>query len=107
MQWNAPFSLANTEPHSISEWMYTTSTTGWRVVAHNAVETYCTFITTDHRYPCMRSYQFCASASNAAAGDGEKSGQVEGYFLQSDLMSRKYWCAIKGALSSTYSSIQS
>jgi len=27
MKWNAPFSLANTEPHSISEWMYTTNTT--------------------------------------------------------------------------------
>jgi len=35
---------------------------------------------------CSRDLlHFCASASNAA-GDGEKSGQVEGYFLQSDLI---------------------
>ena len=59
--------------------MYITDKTTSKVVTHNTMETYYTFMTTD-RNQCT-SYQFCASASNAA-GEGEKSGQVEGYFLQ-------------------------
>ena len=90
LQWNAPFSSANTksdsvsvhvDPHITKYTVYITDKTTSKVVTHNTMETYYTFMTTDH-YQCT-SYQFCASASNAA-GEGEKSGQVEGYFLQGD-----------------------
>ena len=91
LQWNPPFSSTITEsdsisvhvdPHVTKYTVYITDTTTLRVVGHNAMETQYTFMTTDHHYPCT-SYQFCASASNAA-GEGEESRRVEGFFPQGD-----------------------
>ena len=91
LQWSPPFSSANTEsdsisvhvdPHVTKYTVYITDTTTLTAVGHNAIETHYTFMNTDHHYPC-NSYQFCASASNAA-GEGEESRRVEGYFLQGD-----------------------